>query len=619
MLKKADRPKLYFEVVVKMSLIANRRDVDFMMYEFLNLDKVFQTERYQSYDREAVSAILDTAEAIAEDKYLPCAAKLDANEPSFDGEKVSIIPEVGEGLQAFAEAGFYAASFDEDVGGAQLPGIVNLTLAGFFSAANPGINSYAFLTVGAANMLNAVGTQEQKDKYLGPMLEGKWSGTMCLSEPQAGSSLSDIRTKATPTEEGHYLIEGSKMWISGGDHELTENIVEMVLAKIPGGPPGVRGISLFIVPKYRVNDDGSLGAKNDISLAGLNHKMGHRGTTNCLLNFGENGDCHGYLLGKPHEGLKNMFHMMNEARIGVGHGATMSALAGFLYSTKYAGERLQGRHPQDKDPSTPQLPIIEHTDIKRLLMAQKAAVEGASALLYYCTDLVEEQKLTDDKDAQNRLALLLEILTPIAKSWPSEFCLEANKHAIQVLGGYGYTREFPVERLYRDNRLNHIHEGTHAIHGIDLLGRKVSMFDGAALKLLLQEVHATLSATSEMSALGEYNKDLEQALKVLVETTETVKAHENVNTQLANATIYLDAFGHVVIAWLWLKQAQIATNALANAQGDDVAFYQGKLTACRYFFRYELPKALVQFKLVSDLDETCMDLKPEHLTGNNPL
>ena len=214
---------------------------------------------------------------------------------------------------------------------------------------------------------------------------------------------------------------------------------------------------------------------------------------------------------------------------------------------------------------------------------------------------------------------MLEILTPIAKSWPSEFCLEANKHAIQVLGGYGYTREFPVERLYRDNRLNHIHEGTHAIHGIDLLGRKVSMFDGAALKLLLQEVQATLSATSEMIALGEYNKDLEHALKVLVQTTETVKSHENVNTQLANATIYLDAFGHVVIAWLWLKQAQIATKAQEEAYGDDVAFYEGKLAACRYFFRYELPKALVQFKLVSDLDETCMDLKPEHLTGNNPL
>ncbi|ACT60525.1 acyl-CoA dehydrogenase [Hirschia baltica] len=602
-----------------MSLITNRRDIDFLMYELLDLDQMLQTDRYEAYDREAISAILDTAQAIAEDKYLTCASELDANEPTFDGEKVSIMPEVGEALKAFADAGFFGASFDEDVGGAQLPGIVNFALAGFFSAANPGINSYAFLTIGAANMLNAVGSQEQKDKYLGPMLEGRWFGTMCLSEPQAGSSLSDIRTKATPTDEGHYLIEGSKMWISGGDHELAENIVEMVLAKIPGGPPGVRGISLFIVPKYRVNDDGSLGPKNDISLAGLNHKMGHRGTTNCLLNFGENGDCHGYLVGKPHEGLKSMFHMMNEARIGVGQGSVMSALTGFLYSLKYAGERSQGRHPQDKDPTKPQIPIIEHTDIKRLLMAQKAAVEGASALLFYCMDLVEQQKLTDDKNEQMRLALLLEILTPLAKSWPSEFCLEANKHAIQILGGYGYTREFPVERYYRDNRLNHIHEGTHAIHGLDLLGRKVSMHDGAALNLLMAEVQKTLAEVAGETSLKEYATALTGAVETLLDTTKTVKACENQNIQLANATIYLDAFGHVVVAWLWLRQAQVSVNALKTAEGDDVAFYQGKIAACRYFFRYELPKAVTQFHLVADLDQTCLDLVPEQLIGSNPF
>ncbi len=598
-----------------MSLITNRRDLDFLMYEFLDLDTQLATSRYQDYDREAVSAILDTAQAIAEDKYLPSAAKLDANEPTFDGQTVSIIPEVKEALDAFTEAGLFAAGFDEDVGGAQLPALVNLAVGGMFSASNLGISGYSFLTIAAANMLNTVGSEEQKRIFMEPMLEGRWFGTMCLSEPQAGSSLSDIRTKATPTDEGHYLIEGSKMWISGGDHNLSENIVEMVLARLPDAPPGVKGISLFIVPKYRVNEDGSLGAKNDIALAGLNHKMGHRGTTNCLLSFGENGDCYGYLVGKPNEGLKGMFHMMNEARIGVGYGAAMCGLAGFLYSTKYASERKQGRHPQDKDPTAPQIPIIEHTDVKRLLLAQKVYVEGALGLLYYATWLIDQQKLVDSPEEQRRIALLLEILTPIAKSWPSEFCLEANKHAIQVLGGYGYTREFPVERFYRDNRLNHIHEGTHAIHGLDLLGRKVVMKNGAALEALLHEFKETYSSLEADPYLSTYAKALSGAASKLQHVTQTVLACDNLNVQLANATTYLDAFGHVVLAWIWLRQAEKAKEGLKPASGGEKAFYEGKLSACRFFFRYELPRALVQLDLVADLDDTCLNLAPEQLAG----
>jgi alkylation response protein AidB-like acyl-CoA dehydrogenase len=360
--------------------------------------------------------------------------------------------------------------------------------SGIFSCANLSLANYAFLTVANANMLRAFGTEDQRRRYLPPMLEGRWFGTMCLSEPQAGSSLADIATKAEPLPDGFYRLKGSKMWISGGDHELADNIVHMVLAKIPGGPPGVKGISLFLAPRCRVEADGSLGSWNNIALAGLNHKMGQRGTVNCLLNFSEGGDTLATLIGEPGKGLAYMFHMMNEARLGVGHAAAMCGLGGYLSSLDYAHQRLQGRLPNNKDPSSPPVPIIEHADVKRMLLAQKAAVEGAMALTGYCAYLVDLPKIADDDDERERLDALLGVLTPVAKSWPSEHCLEANKLAIQILGGYGYTRDFPVERFYRDNRLNPIHEGALGIQAIDLLGRKVRLDGGRGFDLLCAKI-----------------------------------------------------------------------------------------------------------------------------------
>ncbi|MEE8344372.1 MAG: acyl-CoA dehydrogenase [Woeseiaceae bacterium] len=596
-------------------MIVNRRDLDFLFYEVLDLDVLLRAPRFEAYDCEAISAILDTAQAIAEDKYLACAGELDVNEPVLDNGKVSTLPVVKEALDAFAEAGFFGATFDEVVGGWQLPYLVNMAVSGMFSCANTGIFDYSFLTVATASLLNTFGSEEQKKHYLPPMLEGRWFGTMCLSEPQAGSSLSDIRTMAEPSDAKHYRITGTKMWISGGDQEISENIVHAVLAKIVGGPPGVKGISLFIVPKYRVNSDGSLGERNNVALAGLNHKMGHRGITNTLLNFGEAGECRGYLVGEPHQGLKYMFHMMNEARIGVGHGAVMSGLAGYLYSLDYARSRPQGRHPHNKDPNTPQLMIIEHADVKRMLLAQKAYVEGGLALISYCAYLVDLQKVSADDEERQRINRLLDILTPVAKSWPSEYCLEANKLAIQVLGGYGYSREYPVERFYRDNRLNHIHEGTHGIHGIDLLGRKVRMQNGAAYTELMTEIEATIETGLGDDAHGDGARALKKVLTQLTQTTQTVLACDDLDLGLANATLYLDAFGHTIVAWMWLKQGLAATKGLADASARDRAFYEGKQTACRYFFGYELPKVYASLKRVASLDDICHRVTPEQFIG----
>jgi alkylation response protein AidB-like acyl-CoA dehydrogenase len=598
-----------------MSMIVNRRDLDFVLYETLDLETILESERYADYDRESLDAMLDLCQSIAEDQFLPCAAKLDANEPQFVDGKVETIPELKEAINAYREAGLCASAYDTDVGGMQLPCIVDQALNGMFVCANNPAHIYLFLTQGVANMLNVCGSDELKEQYLPKLVNGEWFGTMCLSEPQAGSSLADIRSKADPLDDGSYKITGTKMWISGGEQDITDNIIHMVLAKIPGSPPGVKGISLFLVPKTRVNEDGSLGDSNNIALAGLNHKMGCRGATNCLLNFGESGHSIGYLVGEANQGLANMFHMMNEARISVGMSAVMTGLGGYLYSLDYARNRPQGRPLLNRNPEDPQIMISEHADIKRMLMTQKAFVEGAQTLIYYSAQLIDQKKLLTDSAATARLDLLLDLLTPICKSWPSEFCLEANKLAIQVLGGYGYTREYPVERLYRDNRLNHIHEGTWGIQGLDILGRKAQMQNGAAVAILRDEIQATLNSAIDLAGLSNHCAQLSDALALVEETIKVVSGAPDSSLALANATIFLDAMGHVVIAWMWLKQAVAATAGLEKGHEPDTAFYQGKLAAAKFFFGYELPKIQSNLAVVASLDSTCYDLAADQFVG----
>jgi alkylation response protein AidB-like acyl-CoA dehydrogenase len=598
------------------SKIISRRDLDFLLYEWLDAEALTQRQRYADHSRETFNAALDTCEQIATDLFAPHNKKNDQQEPHFDGETVHIIPEVKTALKAFCESGLMAAAQDYELGGMQLPCLVEKAGLAYFKGANIGTSAYPFLTIGNANTLLKCGTREQIDTFVKPMLSGRFFGTMCLSEPQAGSSLSDITTRGEPQEDGSYRLKGNKMWISGGEHELSENIVHLVLAKIPDAQgkliPGVKGISLFVVPKKLVNADGSLGERNDVVLAGLNHKMGYRGTTNCLLNFGEgkfkpNGQAGaiGYLVGEPHKGLSNMFHMMNEARIGVGLGAVMLGYTGYLHSLEYARERPQGRHPMAKDPAQPQIPIIRHTDIKRMLLAQKTYVEGGLALNLYCARLVDEERTAESQEARRHATLLLDILTPIAKSWPSQWCLEANSLAIQIHGGYGYTREYNVEQFYRDNRLNPIHEGTHGIQGLDLLGRKVSMQDGAAFKALGAEVQKTISKAQEVPGLADYAKALNAVVRRVEHVTLSLYAAGDMNKTLANASLYLEAFGHMVVAWIWLQQALLST----GKSGHDIDFYQGKLQACAFFFKWELPKVQPQLDLLQSLDTTTLDMQ----------
>ncbi len=599
------------------SLILSRRDLEFNLYEWLQVQQLTERERYSEHSRETFDAAMETCANIASEEFYPINRLLDDQEPRFDGENVSTPAELKPVLKAFCQAGLIAAGQPFEMGGMQLPCVVEKACFAWFNGASVGAASYPFLTIGNANLLMAHGSAEQIKRYVEPMMSGRFFGTMCLSEPQAGSSLSDIRTRAVRQADGRYRLFGNKMWISGGDQDLSENIVHLVLAKVPDANgeliPGVKGISLFIVPKVLVNADAGLGARNDVVVAGLNHKMGYRGTTNCLLNFGEGkfrpegeAGAIGELVGEEGQGLSAMFHMMNEARIGVGLGATMLGYTGYLHALDYARHRPQGRLPGGKDPSTPQVPIIRHADVKRMLLAQKAYVEGALGLNLFCANLVDDHATHPEESRRDEAWLMLELLTPIAKSWPSQWCQEANSLAIQVHGGYGYTRDYRVEQFYRDQRLNPIHEGTHGIQALDLLGRKVQMQRGAALQALIARMTDSIARANAAQGEGAsqiraHALAVQHGQKQVLLTLQEVRAHPQPELVLANAAPFLEAFGHLVLGWIWLEQALVAQARLAHDPND---FYRGKLQAAQYFARWELPKIDAWLAVVAQVDDT---------------
>ena len=602
-----------------------RQTLDFLLSDWLSVTSLLSRARFADHSAETFASVLDACERLARDKFAPINRLLDTEEPHFDGERVHLPAATHTAVSAYIDSGMLAAAQDHDAGGMQLPCVIEMAANAFFSKACVAVGGYALLTAGNANLLQAHGTKTQQLVFAKNQLTGRWLGTMCLSEPQAGSSLSDVATRAEPDGADfasdplgpRYRLTGNKMWISAGEHELTENIIHLVLAKIPGPDgkliPGTKGISLFIVPKWLVDEHGTLsGERNDVALAGLNHKLGYRGTVNTLLNFGEGkypvrggAGAIGYLVGKPGDGLRCMFHMMNEARIGVGLGAVMLGYAGYEASVEYARQRHQGRSlsPSGKDAAQPQVPIIEHADVKRMLLAQKSYVEGGLALSLYCARLVDEQR-TGDPEAAREAQLLLEVLTPIAKSWPSEWCLEANSLAIQVHGGYGYTRDFAVEQHWRDNRLNMIHEGTHGIQALDLLGRKVLISGGAGLLLLGSRVRATIERAAQVTELADSGRTLSEALHKVAEATQAAWSTGVPEEALANATPYMQAFGHVVLAWLWLDVALAAS-------GREDALGWGKRAAQRYFFAYELPKIDAWLGVVRTRESVCRTMQQE--------
>lgn len=596
--------------------ILSTTDIDFLLYDWLRVDQLCSRQRFSDHSREVFDSVLSASEELAKEQFAPHARKSDLNEPTFDGKTVTLIPEIKAALGQFADIGLLSATMDESVGGIQLPQTVAKACFAWFQAANIATASYPMLTMANANLLLEYGTEEQIEKYVLPELDGRFFGTMCLSEPEVGSSLGDVTTKAVPDPdggEGAFRVHGTKMWISGGDHELSENIVHLVLARAEGDQPGVKGLSLFLVPKHLVDDDGSLGERNDVVLSGLNHKMGWRGTTNTLLNFGEGAHTPagragavGYLVGERGKGLACMFHMMNEARIGVGAGAVAVGYHGYLDALRYARDRRQGRPDGAKGANSPPVPITAHADVRRMLMASKSYVEGGLGLTLYAARLLDDSETAETQAERDRAALLLDVLTPIVKTWPSVWCLKANDHAIQVLGGAGYTRDHDVEQLYRDNRLNPIHEGTHGIQAKDLLGRKAVMSGGEGLRVLLEQMRTTIAEAADTSAWNDEAAALSSAADRIETVTAAVWSDGDPVSALENAWTYLEAVGHTVMAWLWLQQGMTA-EATAQDRGDS-SFLRGKIATARYFFTHELPLTGPWFDLVESRSTTFADL-----------
>ncbi len=590
------------------SLILNRRDLEFLLHEWLRVSDLTDRERFKEHSRETFDAILDVCAEVAATHFAPHNRAADLDEPfvADDGE-VRILPAIAPALDHYHATGLHTADFDAHLGGLQVPSTVTWAAYAWFQGANLSSIGYPMLARGNARVIVNHGSPQLIDAFARPILEGRWYGTMCLSEPHAGSTLADITTKAVPQDDGTYRVTGTKMWISAGDHPLGENIVHLVLAKIPGGPAGVKGISLFIVPKFLVGEDGSVGERNDVALVGLNHKMGHRGITNTLLNFGDGSHLPGgragavgYLVGRENAGLAAMFTMMNEARIGVGMSAVALGYTGYLHSVQYARTRLQGRSLGTRDDAGPMIPIIEHADIRRMLLAQKSYVEAGLALSLFCAHLVDEAETHPDEHAREEAVRLLDLLTPVTKAWPAQWCLAANDLAIQVHGGSGYTKDFPVEQFYRDNRLNAIHEGTNGIQSLDLLGRKVTKENGAMLGLLMSRMRRAIQRASSTADTADLGSALSDVVDRLAATTAALWSTGDREVALANSTVYLEAFGHIVAAWLWLEMALVA----GDQPGD---FYEGKRTTARYFFAYELPKVGPQLDLLSRNDTTALD------------
>ncbi len=578
-----------------MARFTDMQFIRFLLFEVHRAEELFQYPRFSHLDEEQVWMILESAAKLAEQELFPFLKEMDEQPARYDGKGgVRTHPQLKRIIQKTAEQQWIGAYAGFDEGGMQLPELVYNTGHHFFQAANNGVEGYTGLSAGAAGLILSFGSKEQIDTYVPKIFSGEWQGTMALTEPQAGSSLSDITTAAKPTANGHYLVKGQKIFISGGQHDACDNFIHLTLARIEGAPPGVKGISLFIIPKFRPGGDGDF-IYNDVYCAGDFQKMGQRGYATTHLSFGDNDDCHAYLVGEPHKGLSYMFQMMNGARISVGQSAASVAMAAYQASLQYAKERPQGRHASEKDPTQPPILIIHHADVQRMLFTQKVIVEGALSLCMECSRLQDLKQISTGAEKE-KYHLLLEILTPIVKTYASEQGSRSAALAIQVLGGYGFTTDFPVQQLYRDLKIMSLYEGTTGIQSLDLLGRKVTMENGKALQLLSEEIVATIHVAKKYPLLEPFAIQLEQELgriQSVLGHLMRFAAKGETNRYLADAVVFMEMASLVVIGWQWLKQAVTAVEKLQekNRQRSSPDFYESRIHLLQFFLRYELPHA----------------------------
>jgi len=596
--------------------LTDMRNIRFLLYEVNRIEELIQYPLYEDHSRETFDMAIDTAYQLARELFWPCFQECDRIGAQFDGEKVTVPQPIHEIWRQCKEGGWFAPSASYEYGGQQFPLSVLAVTSFLFAAANPSAAIYVNGTFGAAHLIESFGSEELKEKYMKRMYTGDWGGTMALTEPGVGTSLGDIKTTATKAPGGdYYLVQGAKRFISSGDHDLAENIIHPVLARIEGAPPGHKGISLMLVPKYRVNDDGTIGEPNDVTTAGIEHKLGLKAQATATLNFGDKGDCRGWLIGEAHCGLQYMFQLMNHARFYTGLQAIAGASTAYQCAVEYTNERLQGRDiPNMKDPLAPQIPIINHPDVRRMLLRQKAIIEGGLGMILYCARIADEMlQLEENSPEYEQLNYLMEVLTPCAKAYLSDQAFRSIVAALQCFGGAGFCEEYPIAQILRDNKVFSIYEGANGIQALDLLGRKVAMKAGAAVRALMTEIGKTLAEAAQLEPLKDLRAKVEQLQNEVIGVTMHLGAlgmSGEVHLYVCNATAYLEMFSQMAMSWQWLIQAIAAQKAL-DAGTDEQDFYQSKIETAKFYINWAAPHALATAQIIKSNERTALDYKPE--------
>ena len=598
--------------------LVDMRTIEFILFEVLETEKLLQKERFSEHDREGLEMVINTAYDVAREVVWPTYQLSDQQGAQFDGKNTKAPECLHEAWKTAKEGGWFGSMAPHEYGGMQLPHVVGTALSYIFNAANTSFQMYVGSVAGAALLIANHGSEELKKMYLPKLFDGEWGGTMCLSEPDAGSALGDLTTTATKAPDGdYYLIKGVKRWISSGDHDLTDNIIHPVLARIEGAPPGTKGISLFLVPKYRVNEDGSLGDFNDVETAGIEHKLGLRAQATATLNFGENDDCRGWLLGEEHRGLIHMFDLVNNARIHVGIQAVSQATAAYEIALQYARERLQGRKFTNPDPTSEPVAIIEHADVRQMLLQQKAYTEGMFSLLQYCAYMDDLSQTAETEEERERAENLLGVLTPVGKAYGSDISFESIRLAIQTLGGAGFTEDFPIAQMLRDCKVHSIYEGTNGIQGQDLLGRRIVKNQGAALRTAMEEISKDVAAANAYENLAPFAKKVEETQEKVGALTMhlgQIGMSGDVDLYMANATLYLRVFSELVCSWQLLRQATVAQRKLSEGS-DETAFYQGKIEAARFYIQNVLPHTHTNIELLMNNERIALDFEQSWFDG----
>ncbi len=613
--------------------IADRRDVEFVLYEQLKAEKLCKIEQYSDLNKKAFDMVVNEARNFAIKEILPTYVEGDKNPIRFENGKV-IAPECfRRPLELFREGEWIALSEDPEIGGQGLPILIAQAAREYLIGANFAFAAYAVLGHGTGKMIELYGTELQKKMFLKNLYTGKWAGTMVLTEAEAGSDLGALTTTATKNPDGTYNIVGNKIFITNGDQDLTENIIHPVLARIEGAPAGTRGISLFIVPKFWVNEDGSLGEFNDVACTGIEEKMGLHGSPTCSLAFGSKGKCRGLLLGEENKGIRVMFHMMNEARLGVGLQGLNHGSSAYLYAVNYARERLQGKELEKMmDADAPQTSIIRHPDVRRMLMWMKAHVDGMRSFIYYVGYLFDMEQCAQTPEEAERYKGLIDLLTPLVKAYCTDRGYDVCVQAMQVYGGYGYTKEYPVEQLTRDCKIASIYEGTNGIQAMDLLGRKLGMKKGAVVMEFLGEIQKTIAEAKSIDELTDMAAKVEAAVNRFGETAmhigKTAMSPE-FKTAFANAYPFMEAMGDLIMAWMHLWRATIAVSKLKEltggldaaviaekaAKNKDVAFYEGLWKTAAYYIHSILPVTHGRMNAIFDSSDAVITMGEKAFGG----